>query len=216
MERGEKSIVIREQYRWYDCVVHSQKAESGQTWLLENWIGDLAVIVNFPLEDDPNILMVAWTTTPWTLPSNLALCVHPDLVYVKVQGELTFWNISRLLFFSYTTQSQSLCYSVGLFFTNMDYFSTLFLPHTHALLLPSRLTGHSYLSTLLPLYSLSHFHCMYIRMCVCAHVHRNISFFFAIFVFVCFFHKKGCCLYHTNKNGAQQGGVLTSLRTAET
>merc|ERR550519_3343849 len=29
--------------------------------------------------------MIAWTTTPWTLPSNLALCVHPDLDYVKLK-----------------------------------------------------------------------------------------------------------------------------------
>lgn len=28
--------------------------------------------------------MLAWTTTPWTLPANLALCVHPDLNYVKI------------------------------------------------------------------------------------------------------------------------------------
>jgi len=30
--------------------------------------------------------MLAWTTTPWTLPSNVALCVHPDLNYVKIKG----------------------------------------------------------------------------------------------------------------------------------
>ena len=30
--------------------------------------------------------MIAWTTTPWTLPSNIALCVHPDLDYVKIKG----------------------------------------------------------------------------------------------------------------------------------
>jgi len=30
--------------------------------------------------------MIAWTTTPWTLPSNVALCVHPDLDYVKIKG----------------------------------------------------------------------------------------------------------------------------------
>ena len=29
--------------------------------------------------------MIAWTTTPWTLPSNLALCVNPDKDYVKVR-----------------------------------------------------------------------------------------------------------------------------------
>ena len=31
--------------------------------------------------------MLAWTTTPWTLPSNLALCVHPDFTYVKIYDE---------------------------------------------------------------------------------------------------------------------------------
>lgn len=45
-----------------------------------------AVIVNFPLEEDPSVKVLAWTTTPWTLPSNLTLCVHPELVYVKVKG----------------------------------------------------------------------------------------------------------------------------------
>ncbi|GAB0494291.1 hypothetical protein MMPV_005583 [Pyropia vietnamensis] len=32
---------------------------------------------------------IAWTTTPWTLPSNLALCVHPDLTYVTVDVAAT-------------------------------------------------------------------------------------------------------------------------------
>ena len=47
-------------------------------------VTDPAVIVSFPLDEDPNVKMIAWTTTPWTLPSNLALCVHPELTYVKV------------------------------------------------------------------------------------------------------------------------------------
>ena len=29
---------------------------------------------------------MAWTTTPWTLPSNVALCVNPDETYVKVKA----------------------------------------------------------------------------------------------------------------------------------
>ena len=41
--------------------------------------------VAFVLDDDPDdAQLVAWTTTPWTLPSNLALCVNPDFEYVKV------------------------------------------------------------------------------------------------------------------------------------
>lgn len=46
---------------------------------------DPAIIVNFPLVTDPNTKFVAWTTTPWTLPSNLALAVNPKFEYVKVK-----------------------------------------------------------------------------------------------------------------------------------
>jgi isoleucyl-tRNA synthetase len=45
------------------------------------------VTVAFPLVDDPKTSLLAWTTTPWTLPSNLALCVHPDFSYIKIYDE---------------------------------------------------------------------------------------------------------------------------------
>jgi isoleucyl-tRNA synthetase len=45
------------------------------------------VTIAFPLVDDPKTSLLAWTTTPWTLPSNLALCVHPDFNYVKIFDE---------------------------------------------------------------------------------------------------------------------------------
>lgn len=44
----------------------------------------LTLVVSFPLLDDPEVSFLAWTTTVWTLPCNLALCVHPDSMYVKV------------------------------------------------------------------------------------------------------------------------------------
>ena len=47
---------------------------------------DPAVIVSFPLDGDADgAHLVAWTTTPWTLPSNLALCVHPEFDYIKAR-----------------------------------------------------------------------------------------------------------------------------------
>lgn len=46
---------------------------------------DPAVSVSFPLIDEPDVSFVAWTTTPWTLPSNLALVVHSTMQYVKVE-----------------------------------------------------------------------------------------------------------------------------------
>ncbi|XP_032893153.1 isoleucine--tRNA ligase, cytoplasmic [Amblyraja radiata] len=55
-------------------------------------VQDPSVIVTFPLEEDENISLVAWTTTPWTLPSNLAVCVSPEYQYVKIK-ELSSGNI---------------------------------------------------------------------------------------------------------------------------
>jgi isoleucyl-tRNA synthetase len=40
-----------------------------------------SVFVTFPLTDDPAAQLVVWTTTPWTLLSNVAVAVHPDLEY---------------------------------------------------------------------------------------------------------------------------------------
>lgn len=50
-------------------------------------VTDPAVVVSFPLLDDPNTCLLAWTTTPWTLPSHLGLAVHPDFEYVKIADE---------------------------------------------------------------------------------------------------------------------------------
>lgn len=45
---------------------------------------DVSAIIKFPIKDDPNTSFLAWTTTPWTLPANLALCVNPTLSYLKI------------------------------------------------------------------------------------------------------------------------------------
>jgi len=46
---------------------------------------DPALTVKFELEDEPGTYLLAWTTTPWTLPSNLAVAVGSDLTYVKIR-----------------------------------------------------------------------------------------------------------------------------------
>jgi isoleucyl-tRNA synthetase len=40
-----------------------------------------SVYVTFPLQDDPDRQLLVWTTTPWTLLSNVAVAVHPELEY---------------------------------------------------------------------------------------------------------------------------------------
>lgn len=54
------------------------------------------VIVAFPLENEPSVSLVAWTTTPWTLPSNLTLCVNPSLTYVKIKGKAVTRKVELL------------------------------------------------------------------------------------------------------------------------
>ncbi len=55
---------------------------------------DPSVTVKFALTSEPNNFILAWTTTPWTLPSNLALCAGPNLNYVCLQpheSEEAYW-----------------------------------------------------------------------------------------------------------------------------
>ncbi|KAG5932722.1 Isoleucine--tRNA ligase, cytoplasmic [Claviceps pazoutovae] len=50
-------------------------------------VTDPAIVVSFPLLDDPRVHLLAWTTTPWTLPSHTGLAVHPEFDYVKIHDE---------------------------------------------------------------------------------------------------------------------------------
>jgi isoleucyl-tRNA synthetase len=50
---------------------------------------DPAVYVLMPLLEEPETNLVVWTTTPWTLPTNLACIVHPDFDYVKLKDRET-------------------------------------------------------------------------------------------------------------------------------
>lgn len=46
---------------------------------------DPAVFVRLPLVDKPDTSLLIWTTTPWTLPGNVAVAAHPDVDYVTVE-----------------------------------------------------------------------------------------------------------------------------------
>lgn len=56
-------------------------------------VQDPSVTVLFKLCDEKDTWIAAWTTTPWTLPSNLALCVGDDISYVKVHDPSRRANI---------------------------------------------------------------------------------------------------------------------------
>ena len=50
---------------------------------------DPAIYITFPLVEDSEVSFIAWTTTPWTLPTNLVLCVNPNFEYVKFKDTAT-------------------------------------------------------------------------------------------------------------------------------
>ncbi len=50
-------------------------------------VKEKSAIAKFKVKGAENEFILAWTTTPWTLPSNVALCVNPDETYVKIETE---------------------------------------------------------------------------------------------------------------------------------
>lgn len=64
------------------CNTPLSNFESGQNY---KDVVDPSVVVSFPLIDEPDVSILAWTTTPWTLPSNMALCCNPTFEYVEVK-----------------------------------------------------------------------------------------------------------------------------------
>ena len=60
-----------------------------------------SVTVEFRIKGEKNKSLLAWTTTPWTLPGNVALAVHPDIDYVEIEkkdmgdGELARFILAK-------------------------------------------------------------------------------------------------------------------------
>ena len=48
-------------------------------------VKETSATVRFRVPDEENTYFLAWTTTPWTLPSNVSLCVNPDVIYAYVR-----------------------------------------------------------------------------------------------------------------------------------
>lgn len=79
-------------YEGYNVLPYSPKLASPLSNMEVNLGGykdvtDPAVTVRFKKDGEENTYFLAWTTTPWTLPSNLALAVGPDIDYVKIRDK---------------------------------------------------------------------------------------------------------------------------------
>lgn len=61
-------------------------------------ITETSVYIKFKLKSEPNTFILAWTTTPWTLPGNVALAVGKNILYTKVKqgGDIYYLASERL------------------------------------------------------------------------------------------------------------------------
>ena len=50
-------------------------------------VKETSVVARFRVKGRENTYILAWTTTPWTLPSNVALCMNPDETYVEIESD---------------------------------------------------------------------------------------------------------------------------------
>jgi len=60
-------------------------------------VKDTSIFLKFKKKEGKNEYFVIWTTTPWTIPFNLAIMVNPDVDYVKVEVDGEFWTIAAPL-----------------------------------------------------------------------------------------------------------------------
>ncbi len=58
---------------------------------------DPSVFVRMPLVDSPGTSLLVWTTTPWTLPGNVAVAAHPEVDYVTVERALADGGVEKLI-----------------------------------------------------------------------------------------------------------------------
>ena len=76
--RDVKDTTVTAQFKAYPPTPSPKEGEQGETKLSSLW-GET--------EGGLPVYILAWTTTPWTLPSNTALCVGPKIDYVAVKGQ---------------------------------------------------------------------------------------------------------------------------------
>ncbi len=80
--------------RSIDCCVRCETALAKREHEYQT-IEDYSIWVKFPVIDRSNEYIIIWTTTPWTLPANMAVMVNPEFKYVRVRVEDEVWILAK-------------------------------------------------------------------------------------------------------------------------
>lgn len=83
----EKGLVYKDYKSMHICPRCETTLSTTEVADVYKDIADISVTVKFELVDEPGTYVLAWTTTPWTLPGNVALAVGEDIEYVIVESE---------------------------------------------------------------------------------------------------------------------------------
>lgn len=60
-------------------------------------VKETSCVARFKVAGKENTYILAWTTTPWTLPSNVALCMNPNETYVEIEADGTHYILAEAL-----------------------------------------------------------------------------------------------------------------------
>jgi isoleucyl-tRNA synthetase len=97
-------------YRGYDAMPWCPRCSVGlsQMEMAEGYqlVAHRAVFVRFPLRGRPNENLLVWTTTPWTLTSNVAAAVNPQLTYLKVLQKEQVYYLAKGAFTAQRLEEQ--------------------------------------------------------------------------------------------------------------
>ncbi len=58
-------------------------------------VNENSIFVKFKLAGKPNEYLIIWTTTPWTIPFNMGVMVHPELEYVRIKVDKEVWIVAK-------------------------------------------------------------------------------------------------------------------------
>ena len=97
-------------YRGYDAMPWCPRCSVGlsQMEMAEGYqiVAHRAVFVRFPLRGRPGENLLVWTTTPWTLTSNVAAAVNPELTYLKVLHKEQIYYLAKGAFTAHRLEEE--------------------------------------------------------------------------------------------------------------
>ncbi|MCH5143303.1 MAG: isoleucine--tRNA ligase [Clostridiales bacterium] len=80
-----------------------------------------SAVARFKVKGKDNTYILAWTTTPWTLPSNVALCMNPNEEYVEIEADGTRYILASALVHNYFEEYKVISKKLGKEWEGLEY-----------------------------------------------------------------------------------------------